>query len=156
MMAKISPMTFQTFAMVLIAFGVAVFTQWENQRSGRIQGLLHSGQKTVHVAQALHSLNLHPGQGSTVLLRPKKQFYQSGYYPEYFASLGQNNPLRQVILENAPRYWCYVASLVWDNHTLQIHVEDQERFTEEQIAKMDYLISFDEFQATIVRGPPPG
>ena len=153
---KMSPVTFQTFAMVVIAFGLAVFTQWENQRSGRIQGLLNSGQKTGHVAQALRSLNLQPAPGSTILLRPKKQFYQSAYYPEYFASLPQDNPLRQVILENAPRYWCYVASLVWDNHTLQIHVEDQERFTEEQIAKMDYIISFDEFQAKLIAGPPPG
>jgi hypothetical protein len=153
---KMSPVTFQTFAMIVIAFGLAVFTQWENQRSGRIQAMLNSGQKTGHVAQALRSLNLQPAPGSTILLRPKKQFYQSAYYPEYFASLPQDNPLRQVILENAPRYWCYVASLVWDNHTLQIHVEDQERFTEEQIAKMDYVIWFDEFQAKLIAGPPPG
>ena len=156
MMGKISPLTFQVLAMVAVAFGLAVFTQWENQRSGRIRGLLNSGQKTVHVAQALRSLNLHPAPGSMILLRPEKQFYQSGYYPAYLASLARDNPLRQVILENTPRYWCYVASLVWGNHTLQIHVEDQERFTEEQIEKMNYTISFSEFQAKLIAGPPPG
>jgi len=156
MMGKISPVTFRVLAMVVVAFGVAVFTQWENQRSGRIRGLPNSEQKTVHVAQALRSLNLNPAPGSMILLTPEKQFYQSGYYPAYFASLAQDNPWRQVIFENTPRYWCYVASLVWGNHTLQIYVEDQERFTEEQIKKMNYTISFSEFQAKLMVGPPPG
>ena len=87
---------------------------------------------------------------------PEKHFYQSGYYPGYFASLARDNPLRQVVVELAPRYWYYVASLVWGNRTLRIYVEDGDQLTEEQIAKMNYVISFDEFQATIVRGPPPG
>jgi hypothetical protein len=156
MMGKISPVTFRVFAMVVVAFGVAVFTQWENQRSGRIRGVSNSEQKAVHVAQALRSLNLKPAPRSMILLKPEKEFYQSRYYPEYFASMAQDNPLRQVILENAPRYWYYVASLVWGNHTLQIHVEDQERFTDDQIAKMDYIISFNEFQAKLIAGPPPG
>ena len=154
--SKISRVRFQTFAMVVIAFGLAVFTQWENQRSGRVRAILNSGQKAVHVIQAFRSLNLHPAPGSMILLTPEKQFYQSGYYPAYFASLARDNPLRQVIVELAPRYWYYVASLVWGNRTLRIYVEDRDQLTEEQIAKMNYIISFDEFQAKLMRGPPPG
>ena len=30
------------------------------------------------------------------------------------------------------------------------------QLTEEQTAKMNYIISFDEFQAKLIRGPPPG
>jgi hypothetical protein len=153
---KMSPVTFRAFATVVVAFGLAVFTQWENQRSGQIRTLLNSGQKAVHVTQALRLLDVHPAPGSTIFLRPETQFYQSGYYPAYFASLAKDNPLRQLVVELSPRYWYYVASLVWGDRTLRINVEDQHQFTEQQIAKMDYIISFDEFQATIVRGPPPG
>lgn len=154
--SKISPVRFQTFAMIVIAFGLAVFTQWENQRSGRVRTILNSGQKAVHVIQGLRSLNLHPAPGSTILLMPEKHFYEHGYYPGYFASLAQDNPLRQVVVELAPRYWYYVASLVWGNRTLRIYVEDRDQLSEEQIAKMNYIISFDEFQAKLMRGPPPG
>jgi hypothetical protein len=101
---KMSPMTFQAFATLAVAFGLAVFTQWENQHSGRIRALLNSGQETVHVVQAFRSLNLRPASGSMILLRPEKQFYQSGYYPAFFASLARDNPVRQLIVENAPRY----------------------------------------------------
>jgi hypothetical protein len=153
LMSKASPVAFRTFATVVVAFGLAAFTQWKNQDFGR---LFNPEQKAVHVIQALRLLNLHPASGSMILLSPEKQFYQSGYYPAYFASLAQDNPLRQLVVELAPRYWYYVASLVWGDRTLQINVEGQHHFTEEQIAKMDYIISFDEFHARIVRGPPPG
>jgi hypothetical protein len=152
-MGQMSSLRFQTFAMIVIAFGLAVFTQWENQRSGPVRAILNSGQKAVHVIQAFRSLNLHPAPGSTILLMPEKHFYQRGYYPGYFASLARDNPLRQVIVELAPRYWYYVTSLVWGNPTLRIFVEDRDQFSEEQIAKMNYIISFDEFQAKLIRGP---
>jgi hypothetical protein len=155
-MGQMSPLGFQTFAMIVIAFSLALFTQWENQRSARVRTILNSGQKAVHVIQAFRSLNLHPAPGSTILIMPEKHFYQRGYYPGYFASLARDNPLRQVIVELAPRYWYYVASLVWGDPTLRIYVEDQDQFSEEQIAKMNYIISFDEFQAKLMRGPPPG
>jgi hypothetical protein len=155
-MSQMSSLRFHTFAMIVIAFGLAVFTQWENQRSRRVRTILNSGQKPVHVIQAFRSLNLHPAPGSMILLMPEKQFYRNGYYPGYFASLARDNPLRQVIVELAPRYWFYVASLVWGNRTLRIYVEDRDQLTEEQIAKMNYIISFDEFQAKLMRGPPPG
>jgi len=155
-MRQMSSLRFQTFAMIVIAFGLAVFTQWENQRSGRVPTILNSGQKAVHVIQALRSLNLHPAPGSTILLMPEKHFLQRGYYPGYFASLARDNPLRQVIVELAPRYWYYVASLVWGNPSLRIYVEDRDQFSEEQIAKINYIILFDEFQAKLTRGPPAG
>jgi hypothetical protein len=150
---KTSPVAFQTFATLLVAIGLAAFTQWKNQGFGRP---LNPEQKAVHVIQALRLLNMHPAPGSMILLTPEQQFYESGYYPAYFASLAQDNPMRQLVVELAPRYWYYVASLVWGNRTLRINVEGQHRFTEEQIAKMDYIISFNEFQARIVRGPPSG
>ena len=147
------PVTFQTLATLLVALALAAFTQWKNQGFAR---QLNSEQKAVHVIQALRLLNMHPAPGSMILLRPEQQFYQTGYYPAYFGSLAQDNPLRQVVVELAPRYWYYLASLVWADRSLRINVEGEHRFTEEQIAKMDYIISFDEFKARIVHGPPPG
>jgi hypothetical protein len=153
LMHNTSPVTFQTLATLLVALALATFTQWKNQGFARV---LNSEQKAVHVIQALRLLNMHPAPGSVILLRPEQQFYQTGYYPAYFGSLAQDNPLRQVVVELAPRYWYYLASLVWGDRTLRINVEGEHRLTEEQIAKMDYVISFDEFKARIVRGPPPG
>jgi hypothetical protein len=151
-LGKVSPATFQACAAILIAFGLAAFTQWENQRLGVNRAFLNSGQKTLHVIQALRALNLHPSPGSMILLRPEKEFYQNGYYPGYFASLAQDNPLRQLVVKLSPRYWYYVASLVWGDRSLQIQVEDQHQLIEEQLAKFQYVISFDEFQAKLIRG----
>ena len=154
---KKSPVIFRAFATVLVAFGLAVFTQWENQRFGRIRALLNSGRKTLHVIQALGSLNLRPAPGSVILLRPEKHFQQNGYYLASFASLAPNDPLRELIVEHSPRYWSCVASLAWGDRSLRIHIEDQHhQLTEGQTAKMNYIISFDEFQAKLIRGPPPG
>jgi hypothetical protein len=150
LMGQTPPVAFQTFATVIVAFGLAAFTQWKNQGFAR---LLNPEQKAVHVIQALRSLEVRPAPGSMILLRPEQQFYQSRYYPAYFAPLAQDNPWRQVVVELTPRYWYYVASLVWGDRTLRINVEGQHRFTEEQIAKMDYVISFDEFQAKLICGP---
>jgi hypothetical protein len=139
-----------------VAFALAVFTQWENQRFGRIRALLNSDQKTPHVIQAFRSLNLHPAPGSLILLRPEKHFQQNGYYLASFASLAPNNPLRELIVEHSPRYWGCVASLVWGDRSLRIQIEDEHhQLTAEQTAKMNYIISFDEFQAKLIRGPPP-
>jgi hypothetical protein len=153
---KMSPVIFRAFAMVLVAFGLAVFTRWENQRFGRNPGFLKSGQQTLHVIQAFRSLNLRPTLGSMILLRPEKHFLQNGYYPAFFAKFAPSDPVRELIAKAAPEYWRRVASLAWGDRSLQIHVEDQHQLTEEQIAKMNYIISFDEFQAKLIRGPPPG
>ena len=152
-----SPVMFRAFATVLVAFAFAVFTQWENQRSGRIRTLLNSGQKNLHVIQAFRSLDLRPAPGSLILLRPEKHFQQNGYYLVSFASLAPTDPMRELIVERSPQYWCCVASLTWGERSLRIQIEDQyHQFTEEQTAKMNYIISFDEFQAKLMRGPPPG
>jgi len=157
MVGKRSPVMFRAFAMVLVAFALAAFTQWENQRFGRIRALLNSGQKNLHVIQALDSLNLRPVPGSLILLRPEEHFQQNGYYLASFASLAPTDPLRELIMEHSARYWGCVASLAWGDRSLRIHIEDQHhQLTEEQTAKMNYIISFDEFQAKLIRGPPPG
>jgi len=150
------PFAFQTLATVLVACGLAIFTVWQNERLDVNRAFLNSGEKTLHVIRAISSLNLHPSPGSTILLRPEKHFLQDGFYPGFFASFAQNDPLRELIAKASPEYWRCVALLVFGDRSLQIQVEGQNQLTEEQIAKLDYVISFDEFQATIVRGPPAG
>ena len=115
-----------TFATAAVAVAFAVFTHWENQRFERTRRLLSSGQKSLHVIQAFRSLNLHPSPGSSILLKPETRFYQNGYYP------------------------LFVASLVWNDHSLKIYVHGQNQLTEQEIAKMDYIISFSEFQAKLI------
>jgi hypothetical protein len=139
-----------------VACGLAAFAQWENQRFGRNRAFLNSGQKALHVIQAFRSLNLRPARGSMILLRPEKHFLENGYYPPFLASLAPNDPLGELIAKASPEYWRCVASLALGDRSLQIQVEGQNQLTEEQIAKLDYVISFDEFQARVVRGPPPG
>jgi hypothetical protein len=116
-----------TFATAAVAVMFAVFTHWENQRFDRTRGLLSSEQKSLHVIQAFGSLNLHPSPGSSILLRPETRFYQNGYYP------------------------AFVASLVWNDHSLRIYVAGQPQLTQPQIANMSYVISFNEFSAQLVR-----
>ena len=128
---KMSAPIFRVFATVLMASGLALFTQWENQVS-RIRALLSVGQKTSHILEVFRSLDLHPAAGSMILLRPKKRFYQNGYYP------------------------AFVASLVWNDHSLKIYVDGQNRLTEQQIAKMNYIISFNEFQGKLIPTPTSG
>jgi hypothetical protein len=74
-------------------------------------------------------LDLHPAPGSMILLKPENRFDQNRYYP------------------------VFVASLVWNDHSLRIYVAAQNQVTEQQIAKMDYIISLTEFQAKLVRAP---
>ena len=47
-------------------------------------------------------------------------------------------------------YPLFVASLVWNDHSLKIYVHGQNQLTEQEIAKMDYIISFSEFQAKLI------
>lgn len=120
-----------TSATAAVAVAFAVFTQWENQRFDRTRSLLNSGEKSLCVIQAFRSLALHPEPGSRILLRPEKRFYQNGYYP------------------------MFVASLVWNDHSLRIEVEGQQRLAEREIAEISYVISFTEFQAKLLRAPKP-
>ena len=88
---------------------------------------MSSGQKSLHVIQAFRSLNLQPAPGSTIFLKPETRFYQNPYYPTF------------------------VASLVWNDRSLRVHVAGQQQLTQEQIANMNYIISFNEFSAQLVR-----
>lgn len=127
---KMWPQIFRIFATILVASVLAIFTQWENQRFGSVPAsLLSIGQKTSHVIQAFHSLDLHPAPGSMILLRPESRFYQNKHYP------------------------LFVASLVWNDHSLRIYLAGANQVTEQQITKMNYMISLSEFQAKLLRGP---
>jgi len=67
--------------------------------------------------------------------------------------LAPNDPLRELIAKRSPEYWRRVASIALGDRSLQIQVEDQHQLTDEQLAKFQYVISFDEFQAKLIRGP---
>jgi hypothetical protein len=121
----------RTLAAATMAVSLAVFTHWQSDRFDRIRAMVSSGQKSVHVIQALRSLNLHPRPGSTILLKPETRFYQNPYYPEF------------------------VASLVWNDHSLNIYVAGQHQLTQRQIGKISYVISFDEFEAQLVESRSP-
>src|SRR5262249_33281855 len=120
-----------TFATAAVAVAFAVFTLWQNQRFDRTRGLLNSEEKSLHVIQGFRSLPLHPKPRSRILLKPKKRFYQNPYYP------------------------LFVASLVWNDHSLRIYVEGQQRLDEREMAEISYVISFTEFQAKLLRAPKP-
>jgi hypothetical protein len=122
---KMSPPIFRVFATVLVASGFAMFTQWENQRFDPIHAWRNSGLKTLHVIQAFRALNLHPAPGSMILLKGNP-FFPNGWDP------------------------LFIASLVWNDHSLQIYVEGSNQLTEQQIAKMNYIISLNEFQAKLL------
>lgn len=118
----------RTLTTAVVAVALALFTHWQSHRFNRTRDLVSSGQKSLHVIQALRSLNLQPAPGSTILLKPKTRFYQNGYYPSF------------------------VASLVWRDRSLRIYVAGQPQLPQEQIANVNYIISFNEFSAQLVRG----
>ena len=64
---------------------------------------------------------------SKILLKPETRFYQNLYYPKF------------------------VASLVWNDRSLRIYVAGQHQLTQQEIASMNYVISFNEFSAHLVR-----
>ena len=117
----------RTLATAAVAVALAVFTQWQSHRFNRTRDLVSSGQKSLHVIQAFRSLNLQPPPGSAILLKPKTRFYQNPYYP------------------------AFVASLVWNDRSLHVHVAGQQQLTQEEIANMNYVISFNEFSTQLVR-----
>jgi hypothetical protein len=124
---------FRAFATLLAASGFAIFTQWENRRFDRVPILLNSGQKALQVIQALRSLNLHPAPGSMILLRGWP------YRSDPFWSNGWNT--------------VFIASLVYNDHSLRIYHEGTYQLTQQEIAKMDYIISVDEFHAELKHSP---
>ena len=116
---------FRIAATLLVAFALAAFTQKENQRL-RVPWL-NVGGKTSHVIHTFRSLNLRPLHGSSILLLMKENLFQNKW--NVF----------------------FIASLVWNDHSLRITVENVNELTPQQQAEADYIISVSEFQADVVR-----
>jgi hypothetical protein len=113
----------------VLAVSFALFTDWENRRLRTVPNLLRVGEKLSHVIAAFDSLNLRPAPHSTVLLKPDEQLFQNKWHP------------------------LFIASLVWNDHSLQIRIDKLNKLTPEQLAKIDYIIALTEFEATVIRSP---
>jgi hypothetical protein len=113
----------------ILAVSVAIFTDWENHRLGTVPNLLGVGRKVSHVIAAFDSLKLRPAPHSTVLLKVDEPLFQNKWHP------------------------LFIASLVWNDHSVQIGIDKLIKLTPEQLAKVDYIISLTEFQATVIRSP---
>ena len=113
----------------VLAVSFALFTDWENRRLRTVPNLLSVGETVSHVIAAFDSLNLRPAPHSTVLLKVDEQLFQNKWHP------------------------LFIASLVWNDHSLQIWLEGQTKITPQQRAKADYIISLTEFEATVIRSP---
>jgi len=125
--ARVSPRIFQVIGTLFVAFALAAFTQRENQRLRT--PWLNVGAKTSHVIQTLRSLALRPMHGSRILLLLKENLFHNKW--------------------NA----FFIASLVWDDHSLRIWVESADALSPQQQADVDYIISLGEFSADVVRSP---
>jgi hypothetical protein len=125
--AKISPRVFRIITTLLVAFALAAFTQRENQRL-RVPWL-NVGAKTSHVIQTFRSLGLRPMHGSRILLLLKENLFHNKW--------------------NA----FFIASLVWNDQSLHIWVENADELTPQQQANVDYIISLGEFGADVTRSP---
>jgi hypothetical protein len=126
--AKLPPRKFRAFAVTLVVFGIATVTQWENQRLGRIPGILESGQRTVHAIETFRSLSLQPVSGSNILLKSR------------FPFKNEWTPL-------------FIASLVWNDHSLQIWLDGKNKLSRQQLAKVNYVVAFSESETRLVHGP---
>jgi hypothetical protein len=125
--SKVFTRVFRIIATFLVAFALAAFTQRENQR---LQvPWLNVGAKTSHVIHAFRSLSLRPLHGSRILLLLKENLFQNKW--------------------NA----FFIASLVWNDHSLRIWVESADELTPQQQTNVDYIISLSEFNADVIRSP---
>jgi hypothetical protein len=113
----------------VLAVSFALFTDWENRRLRTVPNLLGVGQKVSHVIAAFDSLRLQPAPHSTVLLKSEEHLFQNKWHP------------------------LFIASLVWNDHSLEIWTDKLSKITPEQLAKVDYIISLTEFEATVIRSP---
>jgi hypothetical protein len=113
----------------VLAVSFALFTDWENRRLRTVPNLLGVGEKVSHVIAAFDSVNLRPAPHSTMLLEPDEQLFQNKWHP------------------------LFIASLIWNDHSLQIWIDKLSKTTPEQLAKVDYIISLNEFQAQVIRSP---
>jgi hypothetical protein len=125
---KLPPRMFRAFAITLLIFGIAIVTQWENQHLGRIPGIFKSGQRTLHAIESFRSLDLHPAPNSSILLQSVLPF-KNKWIP------------------------LFIASLVWNDHSLQIWLDGKNELSPQQVAKMNYVVSFTESEARLLRGP---
>jgi hypothetical protein len=126
---KMSPRIFRVGAVLFLACALAIFTQWENRHLGTVAPLLATGEKVSHVIKTVQSLNLQPAFGSNVLLRTNGNLFSNNWHS------------------------LFIASLVWNDHSLRIWLEGAHKLTQQQIADMDYIVSFSEFEAKVVRSP---
>jgi len=124
---KVSLPVFRIVATLLVAFALAAFTQKENQRL-RVPWF-NVGAKTSHVIHAFRSLGLRPLHGSNILLLLKENLFQNKW--NVF----------------------FIASLVWNDHSLRIWVENVNELTPQQQANVDYIISVSEFDVDVIRSP---
>ena len=124
---KISPRIYRIGATLLVAFALAAFTQRENQRL-RLSWF-KVGAKTAHVIHTFRSLDLSPRHGSSILLLLKEKIFQNKW--NVF----------------------FIASLVWNDNSLRIWVENVNELTPQQQANVDYIISVGELDADVIRSP---
>jgi len=113
----------------VLAVSFALFQDWESRRLRIVPNFLGVGQKVSHVIAAFDSLDLRPAPNSTVLLKPNEPLFQNKWHS------------------------LFIASLIWNDHSLQIWLEGQTKITPEQRSKADYIISLTEFEATMIRSP---
>ncbi len=123
MLARVFPV----ITSVLVAAAFAIFTQREHTRLGVPK--LNVGANTSNLIQVFRSLNIRPTPGSSVLLLPTDSFFQNKW-----------NVL-------------FLASLVWNDHSLRLWVEDAPHLTRQQLENVDYVISLSEFRGRIIRSP---
>jgi hypothetical protein len=125
--SKVSPQVFRIITTLLVAFALAAFTQRENKRLQVPWSKVAA--KTSHVIQTFRSLDLRPRHGSRILLLLKENLFQNKW--------------------NA----FFIASLVWNDHSLRIWVEDVNELTPQQQENVDYIVSISEFEADVIRSP---
>ncbi len=114
---------------VIFALSLGIFIDWENRSLGMARALVGIGQNVNHVVGAIKSLNLSPVPGSTVLLKMEEQPFQNKWHP------------------------LFIASLVWNDHSLQIWVTGLTKLTPEQLKETNYVISLTKSQAKVIRSP---
>jgi hypothetical protein len=124
---KVSLRVFRIAATLLVAFALAAFTKRENERL-RVPWF-NIGANTSLVIHTLRSLSLRPLHGSSILLLSKENLFQNKWHT------------------------FFIASLVWNDHSLRIWVENINELTPQQQANVDYIISISESNADIIRSP---
>ena len=122
-----SPRLFRIIAALFVAFAFATFIQRENQRLKAAS--LDAGAKTLSDIQTFRSLGLHPTSGSRIIVLFKEHLFYNKWHA------------------------FFIASLVWNDHSLRIWVEKPDELTPQQQANADYIISLDEFSGEVIRSP---